>query len=98
MRRTGRRSRAPGSCRCAEAVTTGLEKVLVVVDPGAVVTLVLSPVQRRRAALLFDPRNWRRFPNRISQGEWKATFQGCTAPPPVQQTPGLEPTQFNGGF
>jgi hypothetical protein len=76
------------------------QKLLVLVQRGAVATVVLPKSQRRYAALLYNPAAWNdRNAYRIKDGETAVRFKACkegeTAP---VGAPLNEMTQFNGGF
>jgi hypothetical protein len=72
------------------------QKVLVVVEAGATVTVTVPAAERRHLALLYDPASWNeRNSYRIADGQPAVTFQAC---PAEQQPAGADGTQFNGGF
>ena len=68
------------------------QKVLVVVEPGAVVTVAIAPTATGASSLLYDPSRFNDT-NRyeVSDGESAVTFQACGKG-------GTHVTQFNGGF
>jgi hypothetical protein len=77
------------------------QKMLVLVRPGAVATVVVPETERSSVALLYDPADWN-DPNdyRIGdEGESSVTFRACEE---GQGSPSGGPldamTQFNGGF
>jgi len=69
------------------------QKVLVIVDSGATVTVTVPAAERRSFALLYDPSQFNKNSHRVSDGEWKVTFHACR----WQQSGGFMPG-FNGGF
>ena len=74
------------------------QKVLVLIEQGAVVTVVIPPSARKHVALLYDPAAFSDQPNlRLSDGESAVTFMACPkGQAPVGPPHG--PTQFNGGL
>jgi hypothetical protein len=69
------------------------QKVLVIVNSGAAVTVSVPAAERRSFALLYDPSQFKQSSYRVSDGEWKVTFHACR----WQETGGFTPG-FNGGF
>jgi hypothetical protein len=69
------------------------QKVLVIVDSGATVTVTVPAAERRSFALLYDPSQFNKNFYRVSDGESRVTFHACH----WQQSGGFMPG-FNGGF
>jgi hypothetical protein len=76
------------------------QKLLVLVRPGAVVTVVLPESVRRYAALIYNPADWNdRNAYRVEDGESAVTFKACKkGETPSDAGPVNAMTQFNGGF
>lgn len=76
------------------------QKLLVLVRPGAVVTVVLPESERRYAALIYNPNKWNdRNAYRIEDGQRAVTFKACEkGETPSDGGPVNAMTQFNGGF
>jgi hypothetical protein len=75
------------------------QKLLVLVRPGAVATVVVGESARPYAALLYNPADWNdRNQYRIKDGESAVTFKGCKKEgTPVDGSLNAL-TQFNGGL
>jgi hypothetical protein len=76
------------------------QKLLLLVRPGVVATVVVPDSARPYAALLYNPADWNdRNQYKIKDGESAVTFKACkkgeTAP---AGGPAKAMTQFNGGF
>jgi len=69
------------------------QKVLVVVDSGATVTVTVPAAELRSFSLLYDPSQFDENSYRVANGERKVTFHACR----WQQSGGFMPG-FNGGF
>ena len=64
-------------------------KILVVLRPGAVVTVVVPEHERNNLGLLYDPQDWGDNLYEISDGDAATTFVACSS---------AVDTQFNGGL
>jgi hypothetical protein len=75
-------------------------KLLVLVRPGAVATVVLPKSERRYTALIYNPDDWNdRNAYRLEDGESAVTFRACKkGETPSDAGPVNAMTQFNGGF
>ena len=66
------------------------QKVLAVIEPGAVVTVVVPEAERQHLSLLYNPSNWTNNNlYSLSDGDGATTFVACTQE---------RETQFNGAF
>jgi hypothetical protein len=75
------------------------EKLLVLVRPGAVATVVVPESERRYARLLYNPAAWNdRNAYRIEDGETAVTFKACKQERATVGGPIDAMTQFTGGF
>lgn len=64
-------------------------KVLIVIDPGSVVTLVVPQAQRENVALDYNWHNWYGAGDPLHTAQWAVRFEAC----------GSEtPRQYNGGI
>ena len=75
-------------------------KLLVLVRPGAVATVIVPESERRDVALLYNPAEWNdRNAYRIKDGESAVTFEACEKGETIGTGGPLnEMTQFNGSF
>jgi hypothetical protein len=75
-------------------------KLLVLVRPGAVATVIVPASERRDVALLYDPAAWNdRNEYQIQDGDSAVTFEACKKGETLGTGGPLnEMTQFNGGF
>jgi hypothetical protein len=69
------------------------QKVLVVVDSAATVTVSVPVAEQRSFALLYDSAKFNKSSYRVADGEWQVTFHACK----WQETSGFV-SGFNGGF
>jgi hypothetical protein len=74
-------------------------KLLVLVRPDAVATVIVPESERHEVALLYDPAAWNdRNEYRIEDGESAVTFEACKKGETIGTgSPLNEMTQFNGG-
>lgn len=73
------------------------QKVLAVVDQGAVMTVAIASPATRVASLLYDPAGFEQGRYEVSDGERAVTFQACPKGDALIGPPNRA-TQFNGGF
>jgi hypothetical protein len=75
-------------------------KLLVLVRPGGVATVVLPEAERRYSALIYNPAAWNDSnAYRIKDGDSAVTFEACKrGQTPPEGGPVNAMTQFNGGF
>jgi hypothetical protein len=75
-------------------------KLLVLVRPDAVATVIVPESERGAAALLYNPANWNHPKGyRIEDGDSAVTFEACKKGETIgTSSPLNEMTQFNGAF